>query len=296
MIDSLAGANCPGAGLIKRWLACAAILLLAGGSTLQARAPAGPLHSAPERIVSLNLCTDQLLMQMAAPERIAAISYLARDPRTSAMAEEARHLPVTSGVAEEVIALRPDLVLAGTFSTRPTVSILRRLGYRVIEFEPETDFAAIRHNIRRMAAALDEHARGEAMVAAIDQRLAALPNPPRQRPVYADYDANGFTSGGNTLLAALAGAAGFDMLGERLGFAAPRHIPLEQMLAAEPDLIDPGEGHSGPALASEVVRHPALQRLMRQQEVVDVPSAYTTCGNLRSLRALDRLLQARRAI
>jgi len=296
MIDSSAGAAHSGSGTVKRLVACAAILLLAGAATAEADGSVHQSQRKPQHIVSLNLCTDQLLMQMVDPERISAITFLARDPRTSAMAGEARRLPVTSGVAEEVIALRPDLVLAGTFSTRQTVSILRRLGYRVVEFEPETDIAAIRQNMRTMAAAVGEPERGEAMVAAVDRRLAHVPPPSGRRPVYADYDANGFTSGSGTLRAAIAEVAGFQMLGERLGFAGPRQIPLEQMLVEQPDIIDPGEAYAGPALATQIVHHPALRRLMREQKVIDVPSAYTTCGNLRSLRALDILLQARREL
>ena len=205
-------------------------------------------------------------------------------------------MPATSGVAEEVIALQPDLVLAGTFSTRQTVSLLRRLGYRVVEFDPETDIAAIKRNIRKLAAAIGERGRGKAMIAAIDRRLDAVPPAPQIRPLYADYDANGYTSGSGTLLASLARIAGFEMLGERLGFAGPRQVSLEQMLVARPAVIDPAAGYSGPALATQMLRHPALKRLMRESRVVRVPSAYTTCGNLQSLRALDLLLQTRRTL
>ena len=297
LIGSLTGATRKKLTTVRAILACAILAapVLAGAAIAQMSAPTQAPDAKPQRVVSLNLCTDQLLMQLAEPRRIAAVTFLARDPRTSAMVDEAARLPVTSGVAEEVISLEPDLVLAGTFSTRQTITILRQLGYRVVEFEPETDIASTRRNIRQMAAALGERARGEAMVAEIDRHLARVPDVTGRRPVYADYDANGFTSGSDTLLASLARIAGFQMLGERLGFAGPRQIPLEQMLVARPEIIDPGAGYSGAALATQMLQHPALQRLMRERSVIDVPSAYTTCGNLRSLRALDVLVKARRA-
>lgn len=247
----------------------------------------------PQRIVSLNLCTDQLLMQMVDHRRIRALTYLASDARSSGMAEEARRLPATTGAAEQVIAMRPDLVLAGPFSTRDTVAILRRLGYRVMEFAPEADFAAIRANIERMAQAVGEPDRGAAMIGTIDAALAAVPPPPPMRPVYANYDANGFTSGDGSLLTEVANVAGFDTLGQRLGFAGMRQVSLEQMLVERPDAIDIGDGSGAPALATEIYRHPALQRLLDEQQQVAIPGKYTGCGTMLTLRALDAFVAAR---
>lgn len=257
--------------------------------------PPGGHEARPQRIVSLNLCTDQLLMQMVEPDRIAALTRLASDPRSSAMAREARSHRTTRGSAEEVIALAPDLVLTGTFSTRATTAILRRLGYRVVEFAPESDFAAIRANIALLAQAVGEEARGAAMIARIDAALAALPPPgaPGERPVYADYDANGFTSGDGALVTAVANAAGFDTLGQRLGLGPAARLPLEAMLVARPDVIDLGDDYGAPALATEILRHPAMAHLAATRDVAAVPPQVTACGSALTLRALETLREAR---
>ncbi len=42
---------------------------------------AGP----PERVVSVNLCTDQLAMLLAAPGQLISVSHLASDPLSSSM-------------------------------------------------------------------------------------------------------------------------------------------------------------------------------------------------------------------
>ena len=59
-----------------------------------------------QRIVSLNLCADQILVDLVPRERIAAVSHLAADPWSSAVAEKARGIPWTRGKAEEVLAYR----------------------------------------------------------------------------------------------------------------------------------------------------------------------------------------------
>jgi iron complex transport system substrate-binding protein len=259
-------------------------------------APASAPSARPQRIVSLNLCTDQLLIQLVERDRIAAITYLARDAHASAMAAEARGLPLTAGTAEEVIALEPDLVLAGTFSTRATISILRQLGYRVVEFEPEYSFASITANIRKMAALVGEPERGAAMVRQIEAELARLPKPPAERPVFADYDANGYTSGNGALITEVANLAGFDTLGQRLGTGGARSVSLEQMLTTRPDLIDLSDEYAGEALATQLFRHPALQHLLRERRQISLPGKYTACGSPMTLHALRALVAARRSL
>lgn len=294
-----------------RWLGAglAALLVLAsaGGLAYSHHALAGtaegdatPVNAEPvvpaakpRRIVSLNVCTDQLLMQMVERDRIRAVTHLAGDPRYSAMALQSRGLPVTYGLAEEVIAMRPDLVLAGTFSARETVALLRRLGYRVVEFEPEGDFLSIIANLRKMAEAVGEPERGEAMVRQIEDALAVVPEYAAERPVYADYNANGFTSGDGALVTAVANAAGFETLGQRLGLEGTRQVSLEQMLVSRPHVIDLASDYPAPALATEMFRHPVLQKLMREQRTIAIPARYTACGNVLTLRALDAFVAAR---
>ena len=104
----------------------------------------------PERVVSMNVCTDQLAMLVARPGQLHSVSYLARDAGSSAMVQEAGAYTVNHGLAEEIFLMKPDLVLAGTYTTRTTVSLLRRLGFRVEEFPPEASFEDVRANIVRM--------------------------------------------------------------------------------------------------------------------------------------------------
>ena len=135
----------------------------------------------PERIVSMNLCTDQLLMLLVDRARIASVSYLSAEPRSSVLAAQTRGLHLNHGLAEEILPLRPDLVIAGTFTTRPTVFLLRKLGYPVVDMPVANGLDDIRANIRRLAAAVGETARGDGMIADFDARLADTVPPPGRR-------------------------------------------------------------------------------------------------------------------
>jgi iron complex transport system substrate-binding protein len=247
----------------------------------------------PARIVSLNICTDQLLLLLVEPERIASLSFFARDPAYSALAARAHGLRTNQGSIEEILPLAPDLVLAGTFTTRATVGLLRRLGYRVVEVPPETSLAAARANIDRVADAIGEPARGAALIAELDRGLADVAAAAR-RPLAAFYWANGFTSGAGTLADAVAEAAGLENLAAVRGVRGIAHFPLELLLAAAPDLVILGRRHDGAAIANETFRHPALRHFLETRTWASVPDRLWVCGTPLVAEAAARMAAAAR--
>ncbi|WP_428633679.1 ABC transporter substrate-binding protein, partial [Sedimenticola sp.] len=133
----------------------------------------------PQRIVSINLCTDQLLLMLGEPGQIASVSHLALEPNSSYMARQAKAYPVNHGKAEEILALKPDLIVAGAYTNRSLVGLLKKLGYRVERFPLASDIQDIRDNIRLMARLIDKKAQGELLVADMDSRLEQVK---QQRP------------------------------------------------------------------------------------------------------------------
>lgn len=55
-----------------------------------------------QRVVSINVCTDQLAMLLAREGQLQSVSYLSRDPQLSVMADKAERLPINHAQAEEV--------------------------------------------------------------------------------------------------------------------------------------------------------------------------------------------------
>src|SRR5690606_17047728 len=106
-------------------------------------------HSAPQRIVSMNMCVDAMLVELVDHSRIAALRHYSRDPLRSTIAPIARQLPITHENAEEVVALRPDLVLASRHSAIATRNALARVGIRFelldVPDSIEGSIAQVRH-------------------------------------------------------------------------------------------------------------------------------------------------------
>ncbi len=260
-----------------------------------------PLAARPERIVSLNLCTDQLLLQLVDPARIASLTFLVADPAMSAMADQVGDLRLNHGLAEEILPLDPDLILAQSFTARATVQLLRKLGHRVVEVPAAQTLDQVRRNIRTVAAAVEAPEAGEALIADFDSRLSHIVSPPGPttgpRPVAAHFWANGYTSGRGSLVETLLRAAGYENLASRLGLAGAARLPLEVLLRADPDLLVLGSTRKdAPALANEILRHPALLRAFAGRPKVVIPDSLRACGTPFIAEAIERLAAARLAI
>ncbi|WP_199259257.1 ABC transporter substrate-binding protein [Paracoccus binzhouensis] len=251
----------------------------------------------PRRVLSMNLCTDQLAMLLAAPGQLVSVSYLARDPAASTMAEEAARLPVNHGLVEEIFLARPDLVLAGGWTAPGAIRLLERLDVPVEVFPVETDIAGIRANIRRMGEVLDREPQAEALLARFDADLARLADaPPGPRPRAALYEVNGYSSGSATLAGQIVALAGFDNVADTLGLPAGGVLPLETLLLSDPDLLVEGHRYPGQARGQEVLDHPALKALTRDRPAEAMRDPEWICGNPFILRAVAQLRKARLAL
>lgn len=133
--------------------------------------------SEPARVVSQTVGSDELLLAVAAPGQIAALSHLARDPVFSGATERARAFPqIVLGDAETILRFRPTLALFADYSRAELVEQVRRAGVEVIVFDRYKTLEDAHANLRRLAAALgpEAEARAERIVAADTARIAAL--------------------------------------------------------------------------------------------------------------------------
>lgn len=256
-------------------------------------AAAGAEEARPQRIVSINMCTDELLLRLADKARIASVTWLSQDARNANMAEAAKAFPANHGMAEEVLAYRPDLVLAGAFTTRATVDALKRTGVKVVEFGAPETLDGVRKEIRALAAAIGEPARGEALVNDMESELAALAPIAHKPPLKAIVlRPNGFTVAKGSLVDELMTRAGLDNMAARLGFANYRQIPLEAIALQQADvLILNGERDGPPSLATEALNHPIVAALGRRLRVISMPSRLWTCAGPSVVEAIRLLIE-----
>ncbi len=254
----------------------------------------------PQRIVSLDLCTDQLLIELVPRRRIAAVTHLAADPTVSAIPDKARGITITHGAAEDVLRFDPDLILAGPFGVPATVDLLRRLGKRVVVVPQPQDLDGVRSAVQVVASAVGAEAEGAAMIADFDRRLARLAAVRQQaapKPGAIVYQVSGVVAGPGSLADAAISAAGFRNLASEYYTTRGGQVPLEMLLAHPPDLLvlssSPDEYRT--ALADNL-RHPAVALVRRQRASVELPWRLWLCGTPHIMDAVEQLAAARARI
>lgn len=260
--------------------------------------PSAAGADSPQRIASLNVCTDQLALLLGARDRLVSVTFLAADPSSSALADQAAGLNLNRGRAEEIVPLKPDLVLAGDTAATPTVAMLKRLGFRVVTLPLARSLADIPRNITTLARAIGEDARGRRMIERFDMGLRQIaerhPVPQDVRPRALLLGPNGVTSGRDSLAGAIIEAAGFANGAARFGIGGVGQLPLERVLAAHPDvLIVSSLKVSHPSLAAGFIRHPALARAQAAATRIAIHHHVWACGTPLVLDAIERLARLR---
>lgn len=260
-------------------------------------APCGPgaRAEAPKRIVSFNLCADQLVLALADPEQIAGLSPFAVDAALSVMTERGARFKRLDWDAESIVNLAPDLVLVGP-STRPTRAMLNAMGIRVVEIGLISNLAAAQAQAREIGTLLGHPGRGEALARELGEAEARLAAAARKPPLTALLvQRSGYSEGPASLVAAMLTVAGLrPPPNAPVGFGGfGGYLSLEQLLVDGPDVLvlqDPprAAGDQGALF----ITHPALLARYGAGRRIDLPERYTQCGGPSLVQGLDYLAQA----
>ncbi len=262
--------------------------LLAGlALALAACAPAAtqaPGDTAHPTIVSLNPCLDAILVEIAPPAQVLALSHYSRDPSSSSIpAATAARYGVTGGTAEEVIAARPDLVLASIFLPEPTRRALERAGLRVATFGSPTSIAESAEQVRAVAQLAGRTSQGEALAA----RIAAAPPPPGEPIDALLWQPGEIVAGEQTLIAELLREQGFASDAARRGLKQADRVSLESVLADPPGVLLVAGDAAGQ-------RHPLVQDTYKSMVVAPFDPSLIYCGGPTIPKARARLAAIRK--
>lgn len=258
--------------------------------------------------LSINLCADQLLLLLAEPGQIAALSSLSREAAGSYFHERAGQYPQADPRAEDILPIGPDVVLTGPYTSRYTLSLLDELGVKVETLDIAESVESMIDNIRRVGRVLHQQARSEQVVASlqeqlsqIDQRVAdynaRLQLNERSLPRAAVYDANGYTVGPDSLRGEAMTRAGWLNVASERGVASYGALQLEDMIRLDPDaLIESPYSQHTYSRAQALPTHPALRMAGIEPMIISLPSNETICAGPWLVDVIERLVDAREAL
>ncbi len=249
----------------------------------------------PKRIVSINLCTDQLLLQLVGPERVAAVTKFSADPEVSPIAFQVKGVKKIQGGIEDVQACGPDLLVGGKFSHKETLRFFNRSGIPVLTFGIPKNFEDIYADIRKLAEAVGAQGRGDQLIQSMQSDLAALKPGPGSKKKAFFFQSGSLVPGSGTFENSIMEAAGLENLAATIGIQNYGSLSLEKLIEMKPDvLIFSSDQKQKPTIRGEVLDHPAIRKALPHVKTVTLPSAILNCGSSASIEAVQILVKETR--
>jgi iron complex transport system substrate-binding protein len=251
------------------------------------------LATALPRIASMNVCTDQLLITLADPEQILGLSRYSRDRFESWAADAAHRYRILSGGAEDILVLRPDVVVASLFDKRSTRELLKQKGLRLAEFAVPRNLEEVKAQIREMGEIVQHPDRAAAEIARLDTAIARA----RRVAVEKHYSVlplsrRGWVAGSDSLVSSLLAEIGLNNAAGDLGMGTGGFASLEAIINAKPDFLlvsDAGDRAEDDGQA--FLLHPALERFYPPARRIVIPDRLTVCGGVMLAEGLDVLVR-----
>ena len=241
--------------------------------------------SAALRAASLNLCTDELLLALAAPDQIASVTHLAQQPLENAAWKQARRFPRNDGSLLSVVGNKPDLVLTMGGGARDRARIAERLGIRVLDLPYPQNISDIEAAIRRVAAALARPEAGNRLLS----QIAALR---RTRPPNAP-DTIWLAGGGRSVAATGLAAEWMVLAGFRQRPLGGDRVSLEQLLARPPTILLRSDYRAGQYSGEQRwLRHPLAKGTAKSRTIATDGRAWTCMGPA----MIDEVVRLRKAV
>ncbi|MFT7667370.1 MAG: iron complex transport system substrate-binding protein [Planctomycetota bacterium] len=259
------------------------------------------LEKQPQRVIAGNASLLDGLITLIGPERVAALpstafsySTLAANPGVWADVPLLKHFD-----AEELLAPRPDLIIAHNYQAGSTIDRLVERDVPVVLFPiPATWKDTIAH-IECLARLLGEEERATEMLADLETRRRALQNKSARSGLrvlpYGNYGAGGTTAGAGTTWQVMIELAGMRNAAAEAGIDRHPDIDFEQLLSIDPDffLISKSEGQSGSG-AEEILRNEPLLaglRAIRENRILILPEYLYSCASQELLTAAEHLAE-----
>jgi iron complex transport system substrate-binding protein len=243
------------------------------------------------RLVSMNVCTDQLLLTLADPEQILGLSRFSRDGWQSQAADNIKRYPVLSGGAEDVLLIRPDIVIASAFDKRSTRELLKSKGFRLAELAVPRTLEEARRQIRETGDITGHPDRAAAEIARLDAALARARRAVSERHYRVlPLSRRGWVAGSDSFVGSLLAETGLRSAAGDLGFAFGGFASLEAIVNLRPDFIVVSQaGDHARDDGQAFLLHPALERFYPPAKRIVIPERLTECGGVMLAEALDVL-------
>jgi iron complex transport system substrate-binding protein len=255
------------------------------------------LPTLPQRIVSQTLMTDEILLAICPPNRLAAVSALAHDRRYSNVVKAAQSFTPINENVEQILMLNPDLIFVASYSLAETVTLLQATGAPVFRLTHFQNIAAIKNNIITIGYAIGEKPRAIDLVEQMSQKIAAIRaripqniTPPRVM----SYSLGNYTAGSETSFNEIVNLVGAINVVAEAGIKQYIKISEEQILHWQPDfIITHAANDEFTLIKQQLLKNPAIAASQAGQlgKIIVIDSRYFLSISQYIVRGIETLAE-----
>ena len=193
----------------------------------------------PQKIASLSLASDEILLDIIEDQRIIGITYLANNKNLSNVYEKSGAVPNRLRPnLEQIINLKPDIVVVADFVDSSFLHRIEKSGIKTHHLKDLNSLESIRKNIASLGDAVCERKKTDELISEMDKRIKEvkkreITNKPKIIYLFPSF----FTAGRNTSIDDLIRTAGGVNLGAQAGIKGNGKISREYILTVDPDII-----------------------------------------------------------
>lgn len=254
------------------------------------------LAAPPQRVVSHSVGTDDLLLAIANPTQIAALSALGRDQRYSPHWRDAQKFPaLKKGEAEDILRYKPDLVILPSYSPVEVRTLLQRAKVNVFLIERYSNIEEIFATALKLGKVLgrEDHAKGlvkqwRSRVDALQARLKGVK--PVRVMAAGLYP---FAAGSQTTFQDICDHAGAINVAAEAGLVGHVPMPGEKPLGWKIDmLVGPKEdGRDLTAKLREISPYKFMS-VLKKGKLIQIDAAFLAATSHRRIDAFEALAKA----
>ncbi len=259
----------------------------------------------PVRILGTSSSIDTMLLGVVEPSRLAACFVADQDPSISYIAEETKNMEVVvplNGISMEVLTkVRPDLIVASSYTKPKELEMWRNLGYPVVMVDGPKSIAQAEKDVQIIAAAVGEKERGDRVVAEMERQLAevdtALKARTGQPPVAMLVSQMSRYGGPGSMYHELLTRAGIRNAFEKAGVSNGQLLSQELMVKADPDFFfvskDRVSDETGAGkYKEEFFANPAVQNMRAFHDIRPLDDRYIYAASQNCVFAVKAMANA----
>ncbi len=254
----------------------------------------------PQRLMTLSVGYDEMTLDLVDKARIVAVSQYTADPTISNVADRVAGIPTFGKGAEQVIAARPELVVADTFTDKDLVRRVQDAGITVAVTDLVGGEDGFVGALRILAYLYGEDQRGDDLARSLNDRLAKVDavvarHATEPKPRILLLQGNAYVSGAGSNMDGMIRRVGGVNVAAEAGIKETQQISLESIIAMNPDtIIIPGTPEKDPKDFAQVTQNPALATVpaVQKKRIYGVTSSYLFTFSHWNVYAIEEMAKA----